>query len=151
MFIVPIFLVHLLSTRLACYRRLPYIAVTPVDLSVVQGSMNKPSANLRLDHLYLTARKPDWLAEWYAERFGFVAKGGFVITGGMVLVFKEGEPEQQQAGARFGFRAETLQDLRELAAALDAELVETDEYASFSSHDPEGYEFEVYFEGSELK
>ena len=110
-------------------------------------SISKPS--LRLDHLYLTARKPDWLAEWYAETFGFRADAGLVISGGIVLVFQQGEPLINPIGKpQFGFRCEKRDQLLDFAKKLGAQVRTEPEFCSFQAKDPEGYLFEIYWEGA---
>lgn len=101
---------------------------------------------VRFDHIYLPAKKPDWLAEWYAETFGFKAEGGLVVTGSVVLVFQEGDPSGDRAFFQFGFRAESQEQLGALANQLGVELRNEGQYSSFEASDPEGYRFQVYWE-----
>lgn len=103
--------------------------------------------SIRLDHINLPARKPDWAAEWYAEKFGFVAKDGFVLGAGVVLMFKQGEPLVIDT-PHFGFRVDSKQQVVDWATDLEVQLIEEDRYAGFQATDPEGYIFEVYWEDS---
>lgn len=103
-------------------------------------------SNLRLDHLYMPARKPEWLAEWYAETFGFRAKAGFVETGGVMLVFRQGVPVHHGEEPRFGFRCDSKQALEQFASRLNATVSDEGLFCSFVTADPEGYRFEVYWE-----
>lgn len=111
--------------------------------------MSAPQTTLRLDHVYLPARKPAWLAEWYAEKFGFTAQEGFVISGGVVLVFVEGEPLLADEKPRFGFRCDSRDQVKNLAEEFAVPLSEEALFCSFAAVDPEGYVFEVYFEGTQ--
>ncbi len=96
----------------------------------------------------MPARKPEWLAEWYAETFNFLAKDGFVQTGEVMLVFQEGVPVHHHDRAQFGFRCADRVELEQLAKSLDAEIRDEGMFCSFVTSDPEGYRFEVYWEGS---
>lgn len=71
-------------------------------------AQNPDTPKIRLDHINMPARKPAWLAEWYAEQFGFQAKGGFVIGEGALLVFETGEPLDYRGGTHFGFRCDSF-------------------------------------------
>lgn len=105
--------------------------------------------SLRLDHLYLPAQKPEWLAEWYAETFGFKAQAGFVISGGVVLVFQKGDPIPNSQGLpQFGFRAVSRDYVEQLAETLNVAVSTEALFCSFQANDPEGYRFEVYWEGN---
>lgn len=104
------------------------------------------SPDIRLDHINLPALKPEWLAEWYAEMFGFRANKGFVYGNGMYLVFEEGEPAGYGTKPHFGFRCGSREQVTVWAERLEAELVENDDYCAFKTRDPEGNHFEVYWE-----
>ncbi len=104
--------------------------------------------DIRLDHINLPALKPDWLAEWYADMFGFRAKDGFVIGSGTLIVFEKGKPLDYGGSAHFGFRCSSKEKVAVWAQKLEAELVEEASYAGFKAADPEGNVFEVYWEES---
>lgn len=101
---------------------------------------------IRLDHVNLPALKPEWLAEWYADMFGFQAKDGFVIGPGTLLVFEKGEPPEYHGNTHFGFRCSSREQVAMWAEKLDADLEAAENYCGFKAQDPEGNVFEVYFE-----
>jgi len=102
---------------------------------------------IRLDHINLPARKPEWLAEWYAEQFGFKAHKGFVSGPGTLLVFEEGKPLDYRGNVHFGFRCASRDQVEAWAARFGAQLEsEEDHYCGFKTSDPEGNLFEVYWE-----
>ena len=102
---------------------------------------------IRLDHINIPARKPEWLAEWYAEHFGFTARDGFVSGPGTLLVFEAGKPLDYRGQVHFGFRCSSRAQVEEWAERFSAELVaEADRYCGFRTSDPEGNTFEVYWE-----
>ena len=102
--------------------------------------------DIRLDHINLPARKPHWLADWYAETFGFKSQQGFVIGPGTLIVFEEGKPPDYGDNPHFGFRCRTREHLRQWADKLGAEVEEETHYCGFKARDPEGNYFEVYWE-----
>lgn len=101
---------------------------------------------IRLDHINLPARKPEWLAEWYADTFGFRAQDGFVLGAGVVLVFETGEPLLNKGRVQFGFRCRSKQQVVDLAARLDVPIEDESVFCGFQATDPEGYVFEFYWE-----
>jgi len=101
---------------------------------------------IRLDHVNVPAQKPEWLAEWYAEMFGFKSEGGFVFGSGTLLVFEKGKPLDYRGNSHFGFRCATKEMVLNLAFKLEAKLKEESHYCAFQSQDPEGNVFEVYWE-----
>jgi len=106
---------------------------------------------LALNHLNLPARDPDALGRWYVEKLGFQARGRFLWSAGTLLVFVKGEPAGD-AVTHFGFRVESLDELRAWAEALrsrgvDVGAIEGDEqYSTVYVRDPEGNTFELFFE-----
>ncbi len=108
--------------------------------------MDNDSPQIRLDHINLPARKPAWLAEWYAEMFGFRAEEGFVIGPGTLLVFEEGEPIDYRGRIHFGFRSNSHTQVASWAEKLGVDLDQDEHYAGFKARDPEGNLFEVYWE-----
>ena len=82
---------------------------------------------LVLDHINLPAARPEWLADWYAENFGFNSKDGFVFAPGVLLVFEKGKPTDYKGNTHFGFRSRA-------------------NYCGFKTKDPEGNVFEIYWE-----
>lgn len=107
--------------------------------------MNEPP-EIQLDHINLPARRPEWLAEWYADNFGFNARNGFVFGPGTLIVFEPGEPLDYQGSAHFGFRCSSRQRVVNWAQKLKVELEQQDNYCGFKASDPEGNIFEVYWE-----
>tara|TARA_R110002072_G_scaffold113986_4_gene243890 strand:+ start:9595 stop:9936 length:342 start_codon:yes stop_codon:yes gene_type:complete len=103
---------------------------------------------IRLDHINLPARKPEWLAEWYAETFGFQAQNGFVLGAGAVIVFEIGEPLIRPGRVQFGFRCTSKAQVVDWADKLDVVLENESVYCGFKATDPEGYVFEVYWEST---
>jgi len=102
---------------------------------------------IKLDHINLRAKKPEWLAEWYAEQFGFSAQKGFVSGAGTILVFEEGDPLEYHGQVHFGFRCRSRAKVEEWALKFSAHLdAEADHYCGFKTSDPEGNVFEVYWE-----
>ena len=99
-----------------------------------------------LDHINLPARKPEWLAEWYASTFGFKAKEGFVVGPGTLIVFEKGEPLDYRGNTHFGFRCRSRDRVGEWAKKFSASLDEDETYCGFKTTDPEGNIFEVYWE-----
>lgn len=101
---------------------------------------------IRLDHINLPAKRPEWLAEWYAETFGFRAEGGFVIGPGTLIVFEQGDPVDYGENAHFGFRCRDRDRVLAWAQQLNAKVEEDTNYFGFKARDPEGNHFEVYWE-----
>lgn len=104
--------------------------------------------DIRLDHINLPARRPEWLAEWYADTFGFRAQDGFVIGPGTLIVFEQGEPLDYRGNSHFGFRCASRDQVAAWAQKLESELEEDEAYCGFKTNDPEGNIFEVYWEES---
>jgi hypothetical protein len=104
--------------------------------------------SIRLDHINIPALKPEWLAEWYAEMFGFRAMGGFVISPGTVIVFEQGKPIDYRGQCHFGFRCASREKVLHWAEKLEVPLLEDATYCGFKTSDPEGNVFEVYWEQS---
>lgn len=130
---------------------MPYIPlyVAAVWCSMSDGSTSVSALQIRLDHINLPARKPAWLAEWYAEMFGFRARDGFVLGAGVVLVFETGEPLLYKGRVQFGFRCESRQQVEFWASKLEVPVENESIYCGFKATDPEGYVFEVYWEETE--
>lgn len=101
---------------------------------------------IQLDHINIPASKPEWLAQWYADNFGFVAHKGFVSGPGTLLVFEDGEPVDYGGNVHFGFRCTSREKVQAWAKAFGANLVEDENYNGFQTKDPEGNLFEVYWE-----
>jgi len=101
---------------------------------------------LVLDHINLPAKKPEWLADWYAENFGFKSKDGFVFAPGVLLVFEQGNPANYEGNTHFGFRSRSRDAVADWAQKLDAALTEGPNYCGFKTKDPEGNVFEIYWE-----
>ena len=104
--------------------------------------------DLRLDHINLPAKRPSWLAEWYAENFDLRVEGTFVIGAGIILVFEQGEPADYGGKAHFGFRCASRDRVAAWAGKFEAALVEEANYCGFETSDPEGNRFKVYWEAS---
>jgi len=121
-----------------------FLFVIRTDLFMTQ-LMPQPPA-LRLDHINLPARKPDWLAEWYADQFGFTRKAGFVMGAGVLLVFEAGEPLDTRGKPHFGFRCDSREAVAQWAAKFDQGLEDNALYCGFKACDPEGNVFEIYWE-----
>ncbi|HKI74251.1 MAG TPA: hypothetical protein VJ998_06400 [Pseudomonadales bacterium] len=102
--------------------------------------------DIRLDHINLPALKPEWLAEWYAEHFGFRAQDGFVFAPGTLLVFEKGQPLDYRGNIHFGFRCGSRERVTAWAQQFNADLEEQANYCGFKTQDPEGNIFEVYWE-----
>jgi len=102
--------------------------------------------DIRLDHINLPALKPEWLAQWYAETFGFRAEGGFVIGPGTLIVFEQGKPMDYGGNTHFGFRCSSREKVITWADKLGAPIEEEMNYCGFKAKDPEGNIFEVYWE-----
>ncbi|MFT5209651.1 MAG: catechol-2,3-dioxygenase [Flavobacterium sp.] len=105
--------------------------------------------DIRLDHINLLATNPEWLADWYAENFGFQAKDGFVFGPGTLLVFEKGEPLDYKGNVHFGFRCGERDSVVSWADKFSASLEQDDVYCAFKTKDPEGNVFEVYWEAGE--
>lgn len=101
---------------------------------------------IQLDHINIPAHKPEWLAQWYADNFGFIAHKGFVSGPGTLLVFEEGKPLDYGGNVHFGFRCTSRQKVQAWAQEFEANLVEDENYSGFETKDPEGNLFEVYWE-----
>ena len=101
---------------------------------------------IQLDHINIPALKPEWLAEWYAENFGFSAHKGFVSGPGTLLVFVQGQPADYHDAVHFGFRCNSREQVRQWASKFGAGLVDNEKYSGFQTTDPEGNCFEVYWE-----
>jgi catechol-2,3-dioxygenase len=101
---------------------------------------------IQLDHINIPASKPEWLAEWYAEKFGFTAHKGFVSGAGTLIIFEEGEPLNYKSGVQFGFRCNSLEQIQKWAQQFKAPLVADEKYSGFEMKDPEGNCFEIYWE-----
>ncbi|MDZ7684397.1 MAG: VOC family protein [Gammaproteobacteria bacterium] len=102
--------------------------------------------DIRLDHINLPARRPAWLADWYAQTFGFKSEGGFVFGTGTLIVFEDGEPLDYGDNAHFGFRCASRDKVIDWAERLGANVEEASSYCGFKASDPEGNHFEVYWE-----
>ena len=98
-------------------------------------SQNPDTPKTRLDHINPPARKPAWLAEGYAEQFGFQAKDGFVISGGTLLIFEIGEQLDYRRSTHFGFRCKSRGQARAWAI-----------YSGFKTNDPAGNFRQMYWE-----
>ncbi len=101
---------------------------------------------IQLDHLHIPARKPEWLAEWYAEQFGLNAQGGFLTGPGTLIVFAEGDPVNYEERPHFGFRCQSREAVEDWADKLQVQLDASNNYCGFRARDPEGNHFEVYWE-----
>jgi catechol 2,3-dioxygenase-like lactoylglutathione lyase family enzyme len=106
---------------------------------------------LALNHLNLPARKPDALRQWYVDKLGFTCHGRFLWSRGSLLVFVEGEPLGSTT-THFGFRVDSLDDLRHWVQELRARGVSVGEiegderYSTVFVEDLEGNRFEIFFE-----
>lgn len=109
----------------------------------IQG---KFELEIRLDHIKIPAKKPDWLAEWYALHFGFKAQGGFVYGPGTLIIFEPGEPSDYQGKTHFGFRCDSRSAVENWAEKFNEVLNQDETYCGFNTADPEGNIFEVYWE-----
>jgi GNAT superfamily N-acetyltransferase len=106
-------------------------------------------SGLRLAHVNLPARDPERLARWYADAFGFEARGGFAFAPGSLLVFERGEPARARANSHFGFAVESADAVADWARRFEPLLAPLEieaGYAGFKAADPEGNVFEVYWE-----
>lgn len=104
------------------------------------------SPDIQLDHINLPARRPEWLADWYATTFGFKAEKGFVFGHGTLIVFEPGEPLDYRGNAHFGFRCNSREKVAVWADKFNVQLLEEANYCGFKASDPEGNFFEVYWE-----
>jgi len=121
--------------------------MTDVYSALMNSSINDTAGlQLRLDHINLPARKPEWLAEWYAETFALKAKDGFVLGAGVVIVFEKGDPLIYDGKAQFGFRCGTKDQVQAWAEKLAVSVEDEAVYCGFKATDPEGYIFDVYWE-----
>lgn len=101
---------------------------------------------LALNHLNLPARDPTALRRWYVEKLGFAEYGRFLWSAGTLLVFTEGEPLDDER-VHFGFRVESIEELRAWAARVGAAAPGGDEnYMTTYVRDPEGNVFELFCE-----
>ena len=103
--------------------------------------------SLHLDHLNIRCRKPEWLADLYAEHLALTVKDRMIISSGLILVFVQGESLGAETPLP-GFRCESRAELDRLAVLLDEPVVDEGDYRSLASAEPEGNRFEVYWEGS---
>ncbi len=105
---------------------------------------------LVINHINIPAQDPQALRAWYVDKLGFESRGGFLWSGGSLLVFVKGE--QLRGDMHFGFRLPSLDALHGWATALrekgvDVPPVEGDEtYSSVYVQDPEGNVFELFYE-----
>ena len=102
--------------------------------------------DIMLDHVNLPARRPEWLADWYADNLGLKAGHGFVFGPGTLIVFESGEPVDYHDNVHLGFRCNSRHTVVALAEKLRAALDQAGNYCAFKSTDPEGNVFEVYWE-----
>ena len=102
--------------------------------------------DIMLDHVNLPARRPEWLADWYADNLGLKARNGFVFGPGTLIVFGSGDPVDYRDNVHLGFRCSNRDSVVALAEKFRAELEQTENYCAFKSTDPEGNIFEVYWE-----
>ena len=101
---------------------------------------------ISLEHVNIPAHRPEWLADWYAENFGFKSEGGFVFGFGALLVFKKGKPLDYKGNSHFGFRCVNKESVIDLAEKFDVKTEGDNNYCAFTTEDPEGNVFEVYWE-----
>jgi hypothetical protein len=102
--------------------------------------------DIRLDHINIPSLRPDWLAEWYAEHFGFRARDGFVVGAGILLVFEAGKPADYGVNTHFGFRCSSRERVVAYAEKFEVALDDQENFCGFQAQDPEGNVFEVYWE-----
>ena len=107
--------------------------------------MPKPPA-LRLDHINLPARKPSWLAEWYAGQFGFTASAGFVMGAGVLLVFELGEPLDARGKPHFGFRCASSEAVAQFAANFEPGLEDSGATRGFVTPAHQAHAFSLHWE-----
>jgi catechol-2,3-dioxygenase len=99
----------------------------------------------------LPARDPVALCRWYVENLGFSMRGRFLWSAGTMLAFPKGEPVTS-GQVHFGFRVETMDELRGWVARLRERGVDVpepegdEEYTTTRIDDPEGNEIELFFE-----
>jgi 2-hydroxychromene-2-carboxylate isomerase len=101
---------------------------------------------LRLRHVNLAARDPEGLARWYADTFGFEARGAFAAGPIGLLSFEPGEPGGSHANFHIGFEVSTRADVAGWARRFDTAIEEEPGYAATRVRDPEGNAIEIYWE-----
>jgi 2-hydroxychromene-2-carboxylate isomerase len=101
---------------------------------------------LRLAHVNLAARDPKSLARWYADTFGFQARGAFAWGPMGLLSFEPGDPSHAHPNFHIGFEVQTRTEVAGWARRFDAPLEEEPGYAATRVRDPEGNAIEIYWE-----
>ena len=101
---------------------------------------------LRLAHVNLAARDPEALARWYADTFGFEARGPFAYGAMGLLSFERGEPIRTHESFHIGFEVPTRTEVEGWARRFGTALEEEPRYAATRTRDPEGNAIEIYWE-----
>jgi 2-hydroxychromene-2-carboxylate isomerase len=101
---------------------------------------------LRLAHVNLAARDPETLARWYADTFGFEARGAFAWGPMGLLSFEPGDPSHAHPNFHVGFEVQTREEVAGWARRFDAEVETEPGYAAIRVRDPEGNAIEIYWE-----
>ena len=105
---------------------------------------------LAINHINLPAVDPAAMRTWYVEKLGFRSQGGFLWSGGTLLVFVKGEP--LRGDMHFGFRLPSIEALRgwvdrlKQAGVPVGEIQGDETYSTVYVQDPEGNVFELFFE-----
>jgi 2-hydroxychromene-2-carboxylate isomerase len=101
---------------------------------------------LRLAHVNLPARDPAVLARWYADTFGFEARGAFAFGAPGLLSFEPGEALKAHDNFHFGFEVPSRDEVAGWARRFGTPLEEEPGYATTRVRDPEGNAIEIYWE-----
>jgi 2-hydroxychromene-2-carboxylate isomerase len=101
---------------------------------------------LRLAHVNLPARDPASLARWYADSFGFEARGTFAWGPAGLLAFEKGEPLGAHDNFHVGFEVATREQVAMWARRFGTPVEAEPGYASTRVRDPEGNGIEIYWE-----
>jgi 2-hydroxychromene-2-carboxylate isomerase/catechol 2,3-dioxygenase-like lactoylglutathione lyase family enzyme len=101
---------------------------------------------LRLAHVNLPARDPEAQARWYADTFGFEARGAFAYGPAGLLAFEKGEPLAAHANFHVGFEVLSKDQVVLWGRRFGVSVEEEDGYAAVRVADPEGNGIEIYWE-----
>jgi catechol 2,3-dioxygenase-like lactoylglutathione lyase family enzyme len=117
--------------------------------------MQRPSAmrrehrarpQLRLAHVNLPARDPEAQARWYADTFGFEARGAFAYGPAGLIAFEKGEPLAAHENFHVGFEVATKDLVALWARRFGVSIEQEPGYAAARVADPEGNAIEIYWE-----
>ena len=100
--------------------------------------------DLKLEHLNIPATDPEGLASWYAKSLGLEANKHVVRGPGVIIAFEQGEPINRGPEVHIGFRAQSIDALKDWAKKFDTEVSIGPEFTTFRTPDPEGNCLEFY-------